>query len=392
MATPRLDLPASLEAPLVAGHPWIYRDRVPHGVRAPSGTWFEVVAGRFRGHALWDSDSNIALRVFSRRGRPDGAWFAERVRDAFALRAPLREAGISGFRLINGEGDGLPGLVVDWYAGYAVLSTYPRSVEALVPDVVRGLVEHAAPAGVVRRSTGAPERPGSRDLALLAGRLPPADLAIEEHGVLLRVDPRAGQKTGLFLDQRENRRFIAGLARGARVLNLFSYTGGFSLHALAGGAAHITQVDSAAAALQAARDNYALNHRDPDPHQFVVEDAFAYLQHQTKSRRHFDVVIVDPPSLARSKAQRGAALSRYRRLFADALRVTAPGGILAGASCTSQISLLDFHTVLAEAASRAHRRLQIIHDAGQPLDHPVLAGHPEGRYLKFVVARALAIP
>jgi 23S rRNA (cytosine1962-C5)-methyltransferase len=103
-------------------------------------------------------------------------------------------------------------------------------------------------------------------------------------------------------------------------------------------------------------------------------------------------VIVDPPSLARSKAQRGAALSRYRRLFADALRVTAPGGIFAGASCTSQISLLDFHTILADAASRAHRRLQIIHDAGQPLDHPVLAGHPEGRYLKFVVARALAIP
>jgi 23S rRNA (cytosine1962-C5)-methyltransferase len=383
-----LQLPRTLAPALAAGHPWIYRDHLPGGLRLPAGSWVRVRSGTWTGFALSESHSSVALRVFSECGVPDAHWIAQRVRAAWDLRAPLRDGGTTAYRWLNGEGDGLPGIVVDLYGACAALVTYTPSVEPLVSLLVDALQETAPLRCVVRRSSA----PGSHPaLELLWGRRPPRDLVVEEHGVRLRADLYAGQKTGLFLDQRENRRYLAALATGRRVLSLFSYTGGFALHAALAGATGAVSVDRAEAALAAARDNFELNGVDPDGHEFVNADAFQFLQQACSTGTQFGLVISDPPSFARSRSRLRAARRAYVRLGALGLSLTELGGYYAAGSCTAQLAPDAFRETLSEAARRARRRLQIIHEAGQPLDHPLLAGHPEGRYLKFIVGRVLPV-
>ncbi len=378
-----LTVQSSLTGRLASGHPWIYRDHVPRGFSAPAGTWVRVKAGNFEGVGLWDDESSIAIRMFSRGSIPNPAWVRERVRDAWDLRAPLRASGVNGYRLIYGEGDRLPGLVVDLYEGYCVLVTYSKSLEPLVAPVTAALAEVARPRGIVRR-----RGPGA--LELLFGKLPPADLTVSEHGGMrLAVDVAQGQKTGLFLDHRENRHWVRAQAADARVLNLFSYTGGFSVSAALGGARHVTSVDVAGPAVAAAKRNFALNGLEQFPHEAVSEDAFSYLDRSVEAGRRFDLVVCDPPSFAKNRSQLKAAEKAYRRLTALGLRVTEPGGLYAAASCTSQVGPEAFRAAIADASRKARVHFQIIHDIGHPLDHPVLASHPEGRYLKFVVGRVL---
>jgi 23S rRNA (cytosine1962-C5)-methyltransferase len=383
--TQTLELPKNLEASLGDGHPWVYRDHVSRDFTAPSGSWVRIRAGRFTGYALWDAESAIALRVFSAVGQPDAAWIASRVIAAWDLRAPLRERGITAFRCLAGEGDGLPGITADFYAGFVVLVTYAAALDAIVPWVTAALCELPGVLGILRRD----HADRAAELELVWGRRPPRELVVAEYGVRLPVDIGVGQKTGLFLDQRENRRFIAELAPGRSVLNLFSYTGGFSLHAALAGASRVTSVDSAPAAMQAARRGFELNGLDPEAHEFVVGDAFEYLERTAREKRRFDLVISDPPSFARNRQQLPAAERAYSRLGTACMNVTEPGGFYVASSCTGQVSPEAFKKLLAGAAHKARKRLQIVHDAGQPLDHPVLAGHAEGRYLKFVVGRVL---
>lgn len=390
-APPLIELPQTLEPRLRAGHPWVYRDHLPCGLSAPSGTWFHVRAGRFSGFGLWDASSPIAIRIYSRQRVPDADWLLQKLRLADGLRAPLRERGVTAYRWVNGEGDGLPGLVVDRYGPFAVVATYADSVGVLLPEVATALRAVRQLDGVVRLRGGASaESAGGDRFELLFGCSPPEQLVVEEHGVRLYAELGVGQKTGLYLDQRENRRWLGGEVRGARVLNLFCYTGAFSLHALRGGAKSVAQVDASAAALSAARRNLALNGLDTAAHESVCADAFDYLGAVGGRGERFDCVIVDPPSFARSRAQRKQALDAYRRLFSLSMRVTRPGGILAAASCTAQVSHADFLAVLGQSAGRARRALQTFHDAGHALDHPIVAGHQEGRYLKFVASRVLS--
>ena len=386
---PTLELPAQLKRGLSAGHPWVYRDHVPKGFQAPSGTWVRVRAGGYSAFALWDETSKIALRMFSERALPDADWIRERVRLALALRRSLLDEQTSAYRLLYGEGDGIPGLTVDVYGSFAVIVTYADSLEAVVPWVVRALVELLKLHGVVRRARvrdGEPPR-----LEVLHGRLPPRDLIVAEHGLRMQVDLFLGQKTGLFLDHRENRRFMGGLCAGKRVLNLFSYTGAFSLYAARAGAASVTSVDLSQPAARAARANFELNGLDPEQHEFLAEDVFEFLERTRQASVTYDVVICDPPSFANSREQQKNALRAYVSVNSAGLRVLESGGIYAAASCTAQVGLDAFRGVLAEAAVNAKRRLQIFHDAAHAADHPIFAGHPEGRYLKFMVARALPI-
>ncbi len=386
---PTLELPAQLKRGLQAGHPWVYRDHVPRGFQAASGTWVKLRAGGYSAFALWDETSRIALRLFSELQVPDANWVRERVEQALALRRSLLDEQTSAYRLLYGEGDGIPGLTVDVYGSFVVIVTYADSLEAVVPWVVRALVELLKPHGIVRRARvrdGEPPR-----LEVLHGRLPPRDLIIAEHGLRMQVDLFAGQKTGLFLDHRENRRFIAGLCAGKRVLNLFSYTGAFSLHAARAGATSVTSVDIAAPAARAARTNFELNGLDPEAHEFLSEDVFEFLERTRQAGKTYDVVICDPPSFANSREQQKNALRAYVSVNSAGLRVLERAGVYAAASCTAQVSVEAFRGVLAESAVNAKRRLQIFHDAGHAPDHPIFAGHPEGRYLKFVVARALGI-
>jgi 23S rRNA (cytosine1962-C5)-methyltransferase len=379
-----LDLPASLKSSLDRGHPWVYRNQVPGNPGLPTGTWVRLRCGGFSAYGLWDASSPIAIRIFSRREVPDAGWVAGRVAESWAGRSRVRATATTAYRWIYGEGDGLPGLVVDLYAGYAVVRSYADSVEVVVPWLVEALHAHTRLHGILwRRVSGSSE--------ILWGRPPPADLVVEEHGILFGADLEAGQKTGLYFDQRDNRRYLAPGCQGMTLLDAFCYTGAFSLYAARAGATAITACDAAAGAVEAARRNFALNGLETAPHTFLTQDCFQLLDRYASEGRRFDVVVLDPPSLARDRGSRRAAQRAYVRLNQRAIQCVEPGGLLASASCTSQVSPQSFLEALAEAARRARRRFLILHQAGQPVDHPVAAHFPEGRYLKFVVGRVLPL-
>ena len=406
---PDIQLPGHLKERLAQGHPWVYRNHVPAGVRLPSGAWVRARCGSWSGYGLWDAERPIAIRVFSERQTPDARWVRERVRAAWDLRAPLREAGCTAYRWLFGEGDGLPGLTVDRYGDFAVVAAYMDGADELIGWLADALSEMAPLRGIVLRRRDADEdeatddqRPTTNEAdshssfvvgrsSTLWGASPPKNLVVREHGVQLYADLRGGQKTGLFLDQRENRRYVESVSAGRAVLNCFAYTGGFSLYALRGGASAVVSADIGKGLAEAAAANVALNGFDAARHSFVTGDCFDLLARYAEEGRRFDLVILDPPSFAKSRQSRFAAVRAYTRLNALALRCVAPGGLLASASCTSQVGPEPFKEMLAAAAASAGRRLQIVHEAGQPLDHPVPAHFPEGRYLKFVVGRVVDV-
>lgn len=382
---PSVALPPELKTALQRGHPWIYRDHLPGHLPYAPGSWVEVRCGGLRAIGLFDPDSPIAIRLYARDRVPNDAWLSRQVERAWLRREPLRLNGAtSAYRLINGEGDGLPGIVVDLYGPFAVLRLDSPVVEGLVPAVLRAVELSAQTQGICQRT--------EQGLKVWSGHSPVQDLIVEEHGIRFHADLAEGQKTGLFLDHRENRQNLATWCKGRSVLNLFSYTGGFSLYAARAGAARVVSVDRAPEAMNRALDNVRLNGQDERIHELVTADALEYLEKAAQEGLRFEVVISDPPSFARAKNQRHRALRAYERLHTLAIEVLSPGGLLAAASCTSQVDPESFRSTIAAAASRAQRRLQIVTDAGHALDHPIMIGHPEGRYLKFVALRCLDAP
>ena len=382
---PTVAAPKELMPSLAGGHAWVYRDQLPRGFSARTGQWVRVQAGRFQGFGLWDEDSPIAVRVYSKSAIPDADWVRDRVARAWDLRAPLRDdGGTNAFRWIFGEGDGLPGIVVDYYAGFAVVTTASASVEPVLSWLFPALLEVAELKGVSLRS--------ERALHLVSGKKPSRNLIVLESGLKLRADLEAGQKTGLFLDHRENREWLRPLCAGKRVLNLYSYTGAFSLAALAGGATHVTSVDASQPALDAARENVRINGWDVEGQAFVKNDVVDFLRAPLEEKaERFDVVVCDPPSFAKNKSQRHKAERAYVKVNELGMRATKPGGLYVAASCTSQVGPEAFRRLLGEAAGKARCRFQITHEAGHALDHPVMAGHLESRYLKFVAGRVLTV-
>ncbi len=376
MRFPSLTINPQLESALFSGHPWIYRDHLPkHDLQG--GEWVEVIAGKARAYGLYDERSPIAIRIFG-TDEPDKGMIANRVQSALELRAALFDANTNAYRLISGEGDYLPGITVDKYRQFLVVQTYADSVDVLLPDVVKTLASSLRPKGIVQRVDGV--------LTALWGELPPPEITVLENGLKLIANLYEGQKTGLFLDHRDNRALISRFSNHKTVLNLFSYSGAFSLYAARGGATRVTSVDIAPAAIEDAKRNFEQNGFDPELHEFLAKDCFALLEAYAKEGRQFDLVILDPPSLARSKDNRFAAARAYKKLNTLALRCVRPGGLLATASCTSQISPEAFKGILSESALECKRHLQILQENGHAPDHPV--SFTEGRYLKFVLARA----
>lgn len=379
-----LRLPDSLATSLASGHPWVYRDHVG-SFNAPSGTWVRVHAGSFSAVGLWDSESQIALRVFSTEGPVDDTWLGRRVREAYDLRAPLRASGITGYRLVYGEADMLPGIVVDMYGDYAVLVTYSKSLGAVAQRLAPLLVEVTGCRGVVRRT----KNDDGVQLTPLVGQMPPETLVVEEYGMRMLARLTRGQKTGLFFDHRENRAFVREHAAGRSVLNLYSYTGGFSVAAALGGATRVVSVDISAPAIEDVSLNFAENGLSEFPHEGRAQDVLDYLEEARRSGSRFDLVVCDPPSFARNRTQLRGAEKAYRRVMSAALSVVSPGGLFCAASCTSQVGPVAFRQAINDSARKARLRFQVVHDVGQPFDHPVAIGHEEGRYLKFVVGRVL---
>ncbi|MCU0565255.1 MAG: class I SAM-dependent rRNA methyltransferase [Oculatellaceae cyanobacterium Prado106] len=386
-----ISLPTSLKQRLAQGHPWVYRNHVPPQIKLRSGTWVKVRCGGWTGYGLWDTTSSIAIRIFSERQLPQAQWLRSQVQAAWELRSPLRQKGCTAYRWLFGEGDGLPGLTVDLYGDFAVIQTYMESAAVLMDDLVNALKAIHPLKGILLRTQHGDDADRDSDTGgkgkLLWGELPPPELVVQEHHLKFQVDLQTGQKTGLFLDHRENRRFLEDWSQGKQVLNCFAYTGAFSLYALRGGASRVVSVDVGRSLPQSASQNIALNNLDESRHQFITEDCFDLLGRYAEQKQKFDLIILDPPSFAKTKQNRFAAIRAYTKINALACKCVAPGGLLATASCTSQVSPEAFKEMIAAAASSSGDRFQIIHEAGQPLDHPVPAQFPEGRYLKFVVGR-----
>ncbi len=373
-----------------SGHPWVWRESLAASSGLPPGAVVDVVdpAGGFVARGLWDPASPIALRVLTLDPSEsvDRGLVLDRFRRAAALREGVLDVAVTNaWRVVHGEADRLPGIVCDRYAGVAVLRFDGDGPAALRTWAVQAALELPGVVTVVerrfRRETAGDDSCRGR---VLAGPPPPRPLVVRENGMLLEADVLAGQKTGLFLDQRENRALVRSLARGRRVLDLFAYTGGFSTAAAIGGAAAITAVDLSRRAIEAARRNLALNGAGPD-RALVAADVFAFLARAVRSGRRWDLVVVDPPSFAPSRAAVGRAVESYRRLNAAALRAVAPGGLLLTCSCSSHVGAEVFLRAIRSAASDAGVRVRIVEVRGAGPDHPVVPFFPEGRYLKAVL-------
>jgi 23S rRNA (cytosine1962-C5)-methyltransferase len=370
---------------IAAGHPWIWRDAlVPH--EHAIGTDVRVVdrEGGFVARALIEAGP-IGARVFARRDVPiDDALIIQRVDRALALRDRIAPPDTDALRLVHGEGDGLPGVVVDRYASALVVKTDGSAVDAILPLVIDALAARRDEAILVRRGRGE-----GKTTEAVRGALPTAPIDVREHGMQLRADLVHGQKTGLFLDHRESRLRVRQLARGARVLNLYGYTGGFSIAAGLGGAARVVTVDVAEGALALATEGWARNGLDPNAHEAIAGDVPKVIELRRERGERFDLVIADPPSFAPNEAAVAEAHKSYRALHRACLRLLAPDALYLAASCSSHVNRERFDRTLLEASEKVGVALQILERWGAPADHPRLAAFPEGDYLKCTLARVL---
>ena len=370
------------------GHPWIYRsDVVRFPPSEPGAVRVEDQRGRPLGVALWSPASEISLRLVDHRPDVslDDAWWHARLDAAVSRRAALaREA--TAYRLVHGEGDGVPSLVVDRYDRWLVLQLMSAGLETFRDVIVRTLIGLTQASGVLARNDAAlRQREGlPRETALLAGEVP-QEVEVTEHGVRYLAAPWTGQKTGAFLDQRENRALVGRVARG-RALDCFSYHGSFALH-LARGAEHVLALDVSAAALARAEENA---HRNGFANIETREaNAFEFLRGAERGGERFDTIVLDPPAFAKTRSALPAALRGYKDVNLRGMRLLAPGGLLFTASCSYHLTKPLFLEMLSAAAADSGRRVALREIRGQPLDHPELLTVPETGYIKGALIEAL---
>jgi 23S rRNA (cytosine1962-C5)-methyltransferase len=375
---------------VVRGHPWIWRNaiaRPPGSAKAGDAVAVQDPSGRVIAHGLWDAASPIAIRVYTvGAGRPlDAAAIVQSIERALARRDRWTDdRDTTAYRLCNGEGDRVPGVVIDRYGDVAVLRLDGDAIAVWLSSIADGAWPLLQARGIRSLALRAARGEQADKLRPLAGAPPPDRITVREHGMAMVVDLARGQKTGAFLDQRENRRRVRDLARGLRVLNLFSYAGGFSTAAVLGGATHVTSVDLAQGAHATAQESMRENGIEPAEHSFVTADAFAYLESAKNKGQRWDLVISDPPSFAPNEKSLPRALTAYRRLHGACAAVLAPGGLFCASSCSSHVSAADFATTLDDAAT-GRADLSLVEMHGSPWDHPTTPAWPEGRYLKFFV-------
>jgi 23S rRNA (cytosine1962-C5)-methyltransferase len=283
--------------------------------------------------------------------------------------------------MVNGEGDFLPGLIVDRYSGFLVCQFFTAGMALFKDDIVEALGSLDSMTGIFERSEGrvSGEEGIEPSVGVLSGEAPPEKITIEENGYKFLVDIRRGQKTGFFLDQRDNRVFLSTVARDRAVLNCFSFSGAFSVYAFGGGARKVVTLDSSMAALELAEQNLELNGFADTPGEILKGDAFAYLK---EIEEKFDLIVVDPPSLAHKRSDLDAATGGYKFLNLHSLKHLNPGGMLLTFSCSQHLPIDLFQKVVFGAAVDARRKVAVIKRLSQPIDHPFSLHHPEGEYLK----------
>jgi 23S rRNA (cytosine1962-C5)-methyltransferase len=371
-------------------HPWIFSGAVERVTGKPaSGDTVEVKdsSGQTLARASYSPKSQIRARAwtFDPAEEVDAGFFRRRVMRAAALREALPAARhANAFRLVHGESDGLPGLIVDRYADVLVAQFLAAGVERWREPILDALVELSGCSAVYERSDaetrkleGLPARVGFARGDREAKRCP-----IIEYGLNFRVDVEQGQKTGFFLDQRENRQRIRALAAGREVLDGFSYTGGFAINALAGGARRVLALESSQEAIQVARENVAANPFDASQLEFVQADVFKHLRSLRDQGASFDLVVLDPPKFAPTAAQARNAARAYKDINLLAFKLLRPGGLLATFSCSGGVDAALFQSIVAGAALDAGAEAKIVERFGAAPDHPVALEFPEGEYLK----------
>ena len=371
---------------LKQGYPWIYRDWLKDLPAAPVGSRAVVFDkdGKLLAFGLYDPTGPLAVRVCGVDGEKlNDDLILARLEAAWALRQVLFDDKTNGYRLVAGEGDGLPGLTCDLYGDHAVLKLDGDAPAGFwnVDAVADWLGQRLSITNVfLKYRSDAPTRGRP-----VRGKMPTAPIEFLENGKRFAANLVDGQKTGFFFDQRDNRARIGDLTRGRSVLNLFSYTGGFSIYAGVNGARDVTSVDQAKPATEDARLNWRLNDLPENAHDAIAADVFQFLEDARTAKRSWDLVIVDPPSFAPAARHVAKATSSYQTLFTSALGVVAPGGIIALSSCSSHISSEMFFELSETAVSKARRRATVLGVFGQPADHPFPLVCRELQYLKFIL-------
>lgn len=394
----RLRITAAAESIVRGGHPWLFADSIHELNRTGQAGELAVIYDRkdkFLAVGLFDPDSPIRVRILH-AGKPttiDAAWWQARLEQALVRRRNLFDAQTTGYRLIHGESDGWPGLVLDRYDTTLVLKIYtaawlPRLEETLVlfkgkipcERIVLRLSRNIQAAAERRSPT---RRDGEVVFSKHAGPETSAPIIFSENGIRFEAEVVRGQKTGFFLDQRENRREVEKLAHGRRALNAFSFSGGFSVYAARGGAKSVTDLDISAHALESAKRNFALNQSFPGVaachHQTVQADTFFWLE---KTPDQFDLIVLDPPSLAKRATEREGAIHAYERLNSLGIGRLSRDGILVAGSCSAHVSALEFFDAVRRAALKSGRKFTELKTLQQPPDHP--AGFKEAEYLKVI--------
>jgi 23S rRNA (cytosine1962-C5)-methyltransferase len=399
-----LRISPAAERALRQGHPWVFDRAITEQSHAGRPGDLAVIFDdrrRFLAVGLYDPTSPIRVRILQAHepATIDVDWLKARLAAAARLRSPLiegpAESATTGYRLVHGENDALPGLVVDRYAETLVIKLYTPAWIPHLPAVCTALAQVSPAERMMLRFSRSTLKQteflsGLSDGLTLAGPPLAGPLLFQENGLIFEADPILGQKTGFFLDQRDNRARVERLSAGRSVLNVFAYTGGFSVYAARGGASRVVSVDISAPALQTALRNMAHNRGIPTvaaaDHETLAEDAFVVLARLAAEKRRFDLVILDPPMFAQNQTHTAAAIAAYERLTRLGLGVLRAGGVLAQASCSSRVEPQAFFNAIHRAARDSNRSLTEIERTGHALDHPI--GFKEGAYLKCLFARA----
>ena len=382
------------EKAVLQRHPWLFSGAIERVKGKPAdGDVVKLLSdkGEFMAYGFYNGQSRVALRLleWNEATEINEDWLRKKVRLAVASRSNLLTPETNTYRLIFSEADYLPGLIVDKYAGYLAIQVLTSGIERLMPVVIDELEKLLQPEGIFDKSDAASRAHEGLETnnAVLAGKHPPESVEVSENGVKYSINIAEGQKSGFYCDQRDNRDIVAQHAKGKKLLDCFSYTGGFTLNALKNGASSVLSVDSSALAIDTLYKHIHLNNLDATKHAAVQSDVNKQLRILREQGEKFDIVVLDPPKYAPSRSALDKASRAYKDLNRLGMLLLESGGLLATFSCSGAMDIATFKQVLAWAALDAGKEVQFIHQFCQPEDHPVRASFPEGEYLKGLLCR-----
>lgn len=394
---PTASLKPHRDESLQSGHLWIFSGALQQPPRwiEPGGLVdVKSATGQFVARGYYNPQTDIAIRILTRDSSEEINYdfFQRRIRQAVALRQVFDPGETNAYRLVNAEGDDLPGVIVDRFADILVAQISTLGMERMRSLLIDALMDETGAHGILLRNDIQSRRREGLEVeeAQIAMGVVPTEVAVRENNFLFLVDPWGGQKTGFFLDQRDKRQALSKYTPGKRVLNCFSYTGGFSVYAaLSSSETRVTSVDVSEEAIEQSRQHFLLNGLDPEQHEFVIADVFDYLEEAGSRGALFDVVVLDPPAFAKSQSGRVNALKAYRRLNTLAMQVLRRGGILLTCSCSGVIGMDDLLGALSQSAQRLSRSAQLLETYTHGVDHPINLVMPETAYLKAVFCRVI---